>query len=1290
MEKRAFLVGLFAAVAASATLPAAEYFADAINGSDANDGRTEATAKLSLKAALALADTGDTVTLLPGDYTNGVETTSSTYSRGYINKQITLRSKNGRASRDMTRIVGKYDYEGGTGNGKTGGMGDNAVRGLWVTAAAAGTVIEGISFVDCSAPFLTGSGDATTGGGIYFGYGGYTSENADKLYVVDCAFIRCQATRGAGMYGGTSVRCLFKGCRHTKFGAGQRAGSSYNSIFDDCHVVPGLGQDTKISGGVFGYIRYVVNCTIINCEPQPFSGLGTALGVYNCICQNNSSQTLTQSVVFNSVTDTSSMTSNSCAVSQVWTQPEVWSPLEGDYRLNAGAKSLTTGSPDWLTQIPAAYRDTDYLGNPRTTDGTVYCGAVQDVAAVRGSGFAVRLPTTGETMTMDGQPLPVGFRTWFLREDWPYTVQFGIVSDSATRGLVNFQISGVNYWPLADDTIHLVTPHNALRSIEPQFGAIVHVDPVAGDDANDGSEAAPLRTLQKAVTCTANRLVLAHAGDYAEGGAEWSGSNRVYVSTEKLLRVKAVEGTANTFITGAADPAPVIANDYGLGPAAVRCVGAVTNANCCFQGFTLRDGHAGYYNANNDDAEYVHGGALMNAAGISSTYKAVLADCLITNCVSSRGPVFGGSIERCRVTGCNVVKMGLLRSCRAVASVIDHNPAVGGTILSQAAYAYNCTFVTNNCPVVNNEGYLYNCVMGWRNGQDIGTYVPKEMRYSLYSSTGVTPSGTAYVGNQKETPIKFVSPETGDWRLAAASAGATLGWASFFDTAWVPAISFDGTPFAISEGGRVAAGAFNVRPVANIYADAVNGNDVTGDGATEGTAFKTLAAALAAAVPGDTVTALPGVYSDGSALPTRAETGVNQTPMTPARVVVPSYVTLESRDGPETTVIEGASATANANSWGCGDGAVRCVFLCANATIRGFTLRGGRTASGGTSYTDSIDARGGGVLAAGATAVANAHDIGVSQNCVAEICIVTNCAAARGGGSFGGLFRKCRFYSNKAPKPGVGAYWSRLEGCLFANHSGHSVAYKSHMLGCTFMPHASSSDTSPAVNNEGCYLPVVNTVIGTPVIKATILTNCAYAVGMRNADDRVITDVNPAVGDLRLAPDGTLLEGSVAIDAGDVSCLPEGLGDTDLAGGQRVYNGAMDIGCFEFDWRPKYAAILGKGLTVTAASPEVYAVGESAVAVPGGSLEAAWANGNGGRREFSGLMNVTGTGTLTTARGGETFATLTSADGEQMFKFFSGEALEELVFAYEPGEGDTGAALLSSFAASQGLTIILR
>ena len=60
--ERHLVTGILAAamaVAASATLSAAEWFADAINGNDANDGLTEATAKLSLKAALALADTDE-------------------------------------------------------------------------------------------------------------------------------------------------------------------------------------------------------------------------------------------------------------------------------------------------------------------------------------------------------------------------------------------------------------------------------------------------------------------------------------------------------------------------------------------------------------------------------------------------------------------------------------------------------------------------------------------------------------------------------------------------------------------------------------------------------------------------------------------------------------------------------------------------------------------------------------------------------------------------------------------------------------------------------------------------------------------------------------------------------------------------------------------------------------------------------------------------------------------------------------------------------------------------------
>ena len=1073
------------------------------------------------------------------------------------------------------------------------------------------------------------------------------------------------------------MRCLFKSCRHTKYGAGQRAGSSYNSVFDDCHVVPGLGQDTMFTGGVLAYMRYIVNCTIINCEPRVVT-TGSVLSLHNCICQNNYDVALPQPVTFNCVTDTSTMTSNNCAVSLVYTTAEVWSPMDNDYRINKGAKAITTGSASWLAQIPAAYRDTDYYGNPRTTDGTVYCGAVQDVTDETGSGVAFRLSGQGGVWKMNDASFNEGYRTWFQRTGWPFTVKVSFEPDSATRGIVRYYLSVAPYWPLQDDTVYLVPEEKHVKTMSFVLGNVVHVDPVAGDDANDGSENAPYRTLQKAVDCTAETLVLARAGDYAEGEAYWNGSNRVYVSTKKELRVKAVAGSANTFITGAADPDPAIANDYGLGPAAVRCIGVATNAACCFQGFTLRNGHAGY-NADNAGSDSVYGGALMNAYNVTSFFNGTLSDCVITNCVVSRGVVFGGTLERCRMTGCNVTKLGLLRSCRVLASVFERNPG-GGMVVGQAAVAYNCTFAANGCPVLaSGYGKVYGCVMGGNGTADVyGSF--EAMRYSLYALKNVTVDES----NVKETPIKFVSSETSDWRLLSTSAGTALSLLTYYSYNGYLPVTFDGIPFVATDG-RIPAGAFSVRAVTTNYVDAVNGNDATADGTTEATAFRTLAAALAAAKSGDTVVALPGTYAEGSTVPTKTQSGTTAEPTIAARAVVPDFVTLESRDGPEMTVIEGARATVNANSYGCGSDAVRCVFLCANATVRGFTLYNGHTDSGGSSYADSVDTRGGGV------SVANASSLVNGQNCFVENCTITNCAAARGGGGHCGTYRKCRFLDNNAPKPGVAIYFGVVEGCFLDNNSGHSIIYKSKVWNSTILG-TQRGGTTPAVNNEGpseTLYPVVNTILGTSSFVSSNLVNCAYSSTARNRWPDA-PNVNPAVGDLRMGPDGVPLAGSVAIDAGDASQTPASLGDTDLAGGQRVYNGAMDIGCFEFDWRPKYAADLGKGVTVASASPEVFEGVGGVVTLPGGLLEAGWSNAAGKKRGYSGTMRVTGNGTLTVTRSGEAFRTVTSADGEQTFQFFSTAALEELAFAYAPGENDDGAALLSGFAVGNGFMLILR
>ena len=278
--------------------------------------------------------------------------------------------------------------------------------------------------------------------------------------------------------------------------------------------MPGLGQDTKLTGGVLGYIRYVVNCTVVNCEPRvTTTGSASPLGVYNCVFQNNYDTALPQHKMFNCVTDTSAMTSNDCAVSLMYVTAEIWSPMDNDYRVNKGAKAVTTGSADWLSQIPAAYRDTDYYGNPRTTDGVVHCGAAQDVTEETGSGVAFRLADQGGVWKMNDASFNEGYRTWFQRTGWPFTVKVSFEPDSATRGIVRYYLSVAPYWPLQDDTVYLVPEEKHVKTMSFVLGNVVHVDPVAGDDANDGSENAPYRTLQKAVDCTAETLVLARAGD---------------------------------------------------------------------------------------------------------------------------------------------------------------------------------------------------------------------------------------------------------------------------------------------------------------------------------------------------------------------------------------------------------------------------------------------------------------------------------------------------------------------------------------------------------------------------------------------------------------------------------------------------------------------------------------------------------------------------------------------------------------------------------------------------------
>ncbi|MCX6926912.1 MAG: PKD domain-containing protein, partial [Verrucomicrobia bacterium] len=116
------------------------------------------------------------------------------------------------------------------------------------------------------------------------------------------------------------------------------------------------------------------------------------------------------------------------------------------------------------------------------------------------------------------------------------------------------------------------------------------------------------------------------------------------------------------------------------------------------------------------------------------------------------------------------------------------------------------------------------------------------------------------------------------------------------------------------------------------------------------------------------------------------------------RVVVDKLLTVRSVNGPEFTIVEGRRVPGATN--GCGDGAIRCVYLSNGASLSGFTLTNGATRSWTWPYDES-QYDGGGLWCESVSAVVS--------NCV----LVGN-SACDGGGVYGGTLNNCAFISNSA------------------------------------------------------------------------------------------------------------------------------------------------------------------------------------------------------------------------------------------------------------------------------------
>jgi len=422
-----------------------------------------------------------------------------------------------------------------------------------------------------------------------------------------------------------------------------------------------------------------------------------------------------------------------------------------------------------------------------------------------------------------------------------------------------------------------------------------------------------------------------------------------------------------------------------------------------------------------------------------------------------------------------------------------------------------------------------------------------------------------------------------------------------------------------------------------------------------------------------------------------------------SRAIVPEGVTLLGDAGAERTVILGAADNVvEEDKYGCGDDAVRCVALHTNATLTGFTLTGGHTAAIGAG-TDpgksNLNNLGGGVTLIGTDNYAAARRV--------NDCIITNNFAWRGGGAYRVSLRRCRVIGNMGVD-GTGNASASLQcehyGCIVANQlANYAVMYPSAFCDSTLIQ--TNTVRGFHIINNGCTLR--NSILACPVSIGTgSSTKGYYTVFAQTLGS--FSEIAINTGSISLNGDYSQLQfdddfrpivgANVAIDAGyspyayaaSTTTAADGT-RLDLSGGQRIYNGKLDAGAFEADWRPTYATRLGGlGLTVLAASPEVVTGAVASVCIPTGAVTIAWANTRAPRpvRQTYGI-EVTGTGTLTVTVDGET-TTYTAADGALKLTRKTTAANTDMVFAYEPGADDTGCAVLSGFERFSGTTLCFR
>lgn len=1329
MPKTTMMVAILLAVAGARAEGPNEWYVDC-HAAEGGDGSSASPFK-NIPIAVTNAAAGDTIWVRPGVYDSGEMsgqkggkvdqgTAYVQRSRVTLTKQLFLKSTDGR---EVTHIVGdqgadRMAYTNDTDGSKT-------VQCVWIGDKAAGSVVEGFTLRD-GAACINSSG----GGAICSGSSIATSPTG-RFVVAYCTISNCVSKYGAMLHG-FAVGTSFLKCH------GTNGGAAYDIAACNCIVSECAGSTALYRCGP------LVNCTIVNTDgsrgtqiseskTSSYAKDGGVGSYYNCaIFANGKGDGDEWSIYRTCYTDASTSSNLSENTTYVYhgsnTKEEAakWgyektmmSSVGGDFRPVKDGKLDGKGDATYLTleAIPVEYQSRDFFGKPIESGTSIPIGVILPAAVPATAGARLN-----NTLKLNGRAAAVRYQ-YHYTDAWPAMMKveglesqadtfLGAYADAYDTASAYTKYKGQyeHVWLMLPPLVNTNGDDLAVFTFGSRVAATtLWVDCNADyEGAADGTSERPYRTIQDAVNVLEEKvysLINVRKGVYNQGtGTEWDAAfkkdfvARVAVPNLRYVLIRAVDGPEETVIEGAPDPNPPEPEAYpGCGPNV--CFGLAVPGSCTFgiSGFTFRKCYA-----NNGTTE-VSGAAIRGSGQNQHAYDCVFTDCHAgesgSACVNNIWAV------RCLFTNNTASARGVCINGSASACLfVDNATADSSTCpFYNSQHAYGCTVYD---PKASSACNVFNT-----NDKMIGNVFVTVGKFSSEAATGV------YAGNVasdvlsvfsavrddqfvRENPF-VAAPARLDCRVATNSPaiGANGGLLTERIAAgermrYLGSDYYNNPSFA-ADGRFIAGAVATTYEPSMVYVDAAAGDDAK-DGKTEETAMKTFAGVFAGAYcAGDTVVALPGTYATGTMDYRRYVVSASYpTHSVKSRVVVPSGCTLVSRDGAAVTTIVGAAdpePTELGEEYGLGPNAVRCVFLDEGATIRGFTLKDGRTDCAETGYYD--DVYGGGVL-------------GRSIESVRVVdCVITNCYAENGGGVGYATMDRCRVLGCYARRFGsVGRFVSAFNTYSDECFGPYAYAVYNELVNCTV--------GSRCVNKSGtATLP-----FHSPNLAGSKVWNCLYcgqessaAIEFYKTDDKtgavtVYTDVQSSVfpkgtkfiildeyadnvitnavwGDIKRAyADGKPTSAEApGVDLGTANDL---MGETDRDGLQRVMNARVDVGCCEYDWRTDYAKSMGKpGVIVTEVTPGVVMTDGHAVMSDGDALALDCPTGKVGKARV--VLDGTG-GTLKAYLNGRLIGTLTES-GE--LKIESELDVDRLAFVYE---GRTGSAYVAKLSSGLGGLLILR